>query len=452
MWVVCSRIPTGWQLTAVRTGPITQNRSSLHLSLCPGAPSSAAALLPGHLALPAEALVAPWAALGTTPAAGPYTAALAQGTTLTAAATQEAAAAAGGAAGGGVAAAVDAWLEGQPLHAAKGVGEAATAAAGLASEAAALVTATAAAAVQGTEGVALAGEGGHPAPLPGTVPRRLTRQQVEQGLGEVAAGTAPAAARQVLVEVAGATRRATSPTTASSSSSAEGTSSPRSLLSSSSMADMTVEGKGGVGLASAGDLASLVSSGDETTHPAGDAAVCGDAREAAQLLSELMGPGGLLGEGVAAAAAFDGGRTKGLGQLVAVGSTSSMSVDEVVCDARLCCSASAASTDAHMAAVAASGQGSGQDGPTAAAGVTPGPWFFCVSPDACNYPIRYWLGRADLEGTGAGGCPTFDLAGAAGPFKLDLGRTLYAASLWPDPAVRGGGEGKGGQQLCYLQQ
>jgi hypothetical protein len=218
------------------------------------------------------------------------------------------------------------------------------------------------------------------------------------------------------------------------------------------MADMTVEGKSGVGRASTGDLASLVSSGDETTHPAGDAAVCGDAREAAQLLSELMGPGGLLGEGVAAAAAFDGGRTKGLGQLVAVGSTSSMSVDEVVCDARLCCSASAASTDAHMAAVAASGQGSGQDGPTAAAGVTPGPWFFCVSPDACNYPIRYWLGGADLEGTGAGGCPTFGLAGAAGPFKLDLGRTLYAASLWPDPAVRGGGEGKGGQQLCYLKQ
>jgi hypothetical protein len=112
-----------------------------------------------------------------------------------------------------------------------------------------------------------------------------------------------------------------------------------------------------------------------------------------------------------------------------------------------------------------------------------GPWFFCVSPDACSNRARvaagcgglaaalgaglppalprlplepdhsatitfqenplhltllatpphpppaiyYWLGRYD----GA----RFDLEAAVGPRRLDLGRTLYAANLWRDPQV-----------------
>jgi hypothetical protein len=65
-------------------------------------------------------------------------------------------------------------------------------------------------------------------------------------------------------------------------------------------------------------------------------------------------------------------------------------------------------------------------GEAAAAG---GSWFFCISPDACNNPIYYWLGNADMDKV------KFDLDAAAGPYKIDLGKTLYAASLWPDTKV-----------------
>jgi hypothetical protein len=55
-------------------------------------------------------------------------------------------------------------------------------------------------------------------------------------------------------------------------------------------------------------------------------------------------------------------------------------------------------------------------------------WWFCISPDACNNPITWWLG--DFNGS------TFDVAAADGPHRLDLGTTLYAATLWEDPQVR----------------
>lgn len=54
-------------------------------------------------------------------------------------------------------------------------------------------------------------------------------------------------------------------------------------------------------------------------------------------------------------------------------------------------------------------------------------WWFCISPDACNNPITWWLG--DFNGS------TFDVAAADGPHRLDLGTTLYAATLWEDPQV-----------------
>jgi hypothetical protein len=53
-------------------------------------------------------------------------------------------------------------------------------------------------------------------------------------------------------------------------------------------------------------------------------------------------------------------------------------------------------------------------------------WFFCISPEACNFPITWWLGSYDGQ---------FDVAGADGPHRLDLGTTLYAATLWQDPKV-----------------
>jgi sucrose-6-phosphate hydrolase SacC (GH32 family) len=54
-------------------------------------------------------------------------------------------------------------------------------------------------------------------------------------------------------------------------------------------------------------------------------------------------------------------------------------------------------------------------------------WFFCISPEACNFPITWWLGSYDGR--------AFDVAAADGPHKLDLGTTLYAATLWEDPQV-----------------
>ncbi len=71
-----------------------------------------------------------------------------------------------------------------------------------------------------------------------------------------------------------------------------------------------------------------------------------------------------------------------------------------------------------------------------------------LSPiDACSNPIYYWLGDYDEAHH------RFHLATARGPFKLDLGRTLYAATLYQDIHVGGGGHsglrrlGAGGHAL-----
>lgn len=54
--------------------------------------------------------------------------------------------------------------------------------------------------------------------------------------------------------------------------------------------------------------------------------------------------------------------------------------------------------------------------------------FYTISPDACTNATIYWLG--DYE---AG---RFDMAGAAGPFQLDLGNVLYAPNVMVDDAGR----------------
>ncbi|PNW74664.1 hypothetical protein CHLRE_12g488000v5 [Chlamydomonas reinhardtii] len=56
------------------------------------------------------------------------------------------------------------------------------------------------------------------------------------------------------------------------------------------------------------------------------------------------------------------------------------------------------------------------------------PHFFCISPDACTNPSYYWLGRYDTESM------TFNLKGADGPFRLDLGDILYAPNTLEDTA------------------
>jgi hypothetical protein len=57
--------------------------------------------------------------------------------------------------------------------------------------------------------------------------------------------------------------------------------------------------------------------------------------------------------------------------------------------------------------------------------------FFCVSPDYCVNTSEYWLGIYDAT------TATFDLEGAQGPFKLDLGDILYAPNLLQDNKVGG---------------
>lgn len=49
-------------------------------------------------------------------------------------------------------------------------------------------------------------------------------------------------------------------------------------------------------------------------------------------------------------------------------------------------------------------------------------------PDACTNPSYYWLGRYDTESM------TFNLKGADGPFRLDLGDILYAPNTLEDTA------------------
>jgi sucrose-6-phosphate hydrolase SacC (GH32 family) len=83
--------------------------------------------------------------------------------------------------------------------------------------------------------------------------------------------------------------------------------------------------------------------------------------------------------------------------------------------------------DAKTAAAAAAGSVTSHSFNDPSPSSSSSDWFFCISPEACNFPITWWLGRYDGQ--------RFDVAGADGPHRLDLGTTLYAATLWQDPQV-----------------
>ena len=56
--------------------------------------------------------------------------------------------------------------------------------------------------------------------------------------------------------------------------------------------------------------------------------------------------------------------------------------------------------------------------------------FYCVSPDAPTNPVIYWMGHFDP------GPVKFRLEDAAGPFRLDLGDTIYAPNILQDSKGR----------------
>ena len=53
----------------------------------------------------------------------------------------------------------------------------------------------------------------------------------------------------------------------------------------------------------------------------------------------------------------------------------------------------------------------------------------CISPDAPTNPVLYYLGTMDQEAC------RFQLTGAKGPLRLDLGDVLYAPNCMDDPQV-----------------
>lgn len=53
--------------------------------------------------------------------------------------------------------------------------------------------------------------------------------------------------------------------------------------------------------------------------------------------------------------------------------------------------------------------------------------FFTVSPDAPTNPVLYWMGHVDDSQM-----PRFELEGAKGPYRLDLGDVLYAPNVCQD--------------------
>ena len=56
--------------------------------------------------------------------------------------------------------------------------------------------------------------------------------------------------------------------------------------------------------------------------------------------------------------------------------------------------------------------------------------FYCVSPDAPTNPVIYWMGHYDAATV------KFRLQGAAGPYRLDLGDTIYAPNILEDSKGR----------------
>jgi sucrose-6-phosphate hydrolase SacC (GH32 family) len=69
---------------------------------------------------------------------------------------------------------------------------------------------------------------------------------------------------------------------------------------------------------------------------------------------------------------------------------------------------------------------------TAQAGPADSPYshFFCISPDAPTNPVIYWMGPYDEDNV------RFQLAQAAGPYRLDLGDIIYAPNILDDPSGR----------------
>lgn len=56
--------------------------------------------------------------------------------------------------------------------------------------------------------------------------------------------------------------------------------------------------------------------------------------------------------------------------------------------------------------------------------------FFCVSPDAPTNPVLYWVGGYDQSAS------RFQLEGAKGPFRMDLGDIMYAPNMMTDDKGR----------------
>jgi beta-fructofuranosidase len=56
--------------------------------------------------------------------------------------------------------------------------------------------------------------------------------------------------------------------------------------------------------------------------------------------------------------------------------------------------------------------------------------FYCVSPDAPTNPVMYWLGHFDPVTI------KFRLDRAVGPYRLDLGDTVYAPNILEDAQGR----------------
>ena len=56
--------------------------------------------------------------------------------------------------------------------------------------------------------------------------------------------------------------------------------------------------------------------------------------------------------------------------------------------------------------------------------------FYCISPDAPSNAVLYWMGAYDAASV------TFRLAEAVGPFRLDMGDTVYAPNLQEDEKGR----------------
>lgn len=56
--------------------------------------------------------------------------------------------------------------------------------------------------------------------------------------------------------------------------------------------------------------------------------------------------------------------------------------------------------------------------------------FYCVSPDAPTNPVLYWMGEFTMSDV------KFHLERALGPFRLDLGDTIYAPNIMEDERGR----------------